>query len=241
MASVSSPHRAKHAHDDAIPPLENGDRLTRAEFERRYDAMPGLKKAELIEGLVYMPSPVGLQRHGEPHTWIITWLGFYQASTTGVRVAADASARLDLDNMPQPDALLMIDPDHGGQSRISADDYVEGAPELVAEVSSSTASFDLNTKFEVYRRNGVREYVVWRVRDKVIDWFVLRDGEFVRLDPDENGHYRSVVFPGLWLDSAAMIRGDLAAVLERVRQGVAIVDHGKFVDQLAAASTKGDS
>ena len=81
----------------------------------------------------------------------------------------------------------MIDPEHGGQSRISADDYVEGAPELVAEVSSSTASFDLNTKFEVYRRNGVREYVVWRVRDKMIDWFVLRDGEFVRLDPDENG------------------------------------------------------
>ena len=241
MASVSTPHRAKHAHDDAIPPLENGDRLTRAEFERRYDAMPGLKKAELIEGLVYMPSPVGLHRHGEPHTWIITWLGFYQASTPGVRVAADASARLDLDNMPQPDALLMIDPDHGGQSRISADDYVEGAPELVAEISSSTASFDLNTKFEVYRRNGVREYVVWRVRDKIIDWFVLRDGKFVRLDPDENGHYRSLVFPGLWLDAAAMIRGDLARVLELVRQGAASLDHERFVKELATASKKGAS
>ena len=94
-----------------------------------------------------------------------------------------------------------------------------------AEVSSSTASFDLNTKMEVYRRNGVREYVVWRVRDKMIDWFVLRDGEFVRLDPDENGYYRSVVFPGLWLDTAAMIRGDLATVLELVRQGAASPEH----------------
>jgi Uma2 family endonuclease len=236
MASVSTPHRAKHPHDDAIPPLENGDRLTRAEFERRYDAMPGLKKAELIEGLVYMPSPVGLQRHGEPHTWIITWLGFYQASTPGVRVAADASARLDLDNMPQPDALLMIDSDHGGQARISADDYVEGAPELVAEVSSSTASFDLNTKMEVYRRNCVREYVVWRVRDKMIDWFVLRDGEFVRLDPDENGNYRSIVFPGLWLDARAIIRGDLATVLDLVRQGTTSPDHKEFVERLAASA-----
>jgi Uma2 family endonuclease len=241
MASVSTPHRAKHAHDDAIPPLENGDRLTRAEFERRYDAMPGLKKAELIEGLVYMPSPVGLHRHGRPHTRMISWLGTYEASTPGVLVAADASARLDLDNMPQPDALLMIDPDHGGQSRISADDYVEGAPELVAEISSSTTSFDLNTKMEVYRRNGVREYVVWRVRDKTIDWFVLRDGEFVRLDLDEDGHYRSVVFPGLWLDAAAMIRGDLARVLELVRQGAASVDHQRFVEHLTAAGTKGAS
>ena len=185
-----------------------------------------------------MPSPVGLQRHGRPHTRIISWLGFYEASTPGVLSAANASARLDLDNMPQPDALLLIDPERGGQSRISADDYVEGAPELVAEVSSSTASFDLYTKMEVYRRNGVREYVVWRVRDKMIDWFVLRDGEFARLDPDENGYYRSVLFPGLWLDAAAIIRGDLATVLELVRQGAASPEHEKFVEQLAAAATK---
>jgi Uma2 family endonuclease len=238
MASVSTQPSAEHAHDDAIPPLENGDRLTRAEFERRYDAMPGLKKAELIEGFVYMPSPVGVHRHGRPHTRIITWLGSYEANTPGVLSAANASARLDLDNMPQPDALLLIEPKHGGQSRISEDDYVEGAPELVAEVSSSTASFDLYTKLEVYRRNGVREYVVWRVRDQMIDWFVLRNGEFIRLDPDENGHYLSVVFPGLWLDAAAIIRGDLATVLELVRQGVASPDHNKFVEHLAAALTK---
>ena len=41
-----------------ILPLEHGDHLTREEFERRYEAMPHVRKAELIEGVVYMPSPV---------------------------------------------------------------------------------------------------------------------------------------------------------------------------------------
>ena len=113
-----------------------------------------------------------------------------------------------------------------------------GAPELAVEVSSSTVSIDLNSKFEVYRRTGVREYVVWRVLDKQIDWFMLRRGKFVRLKPDENGHYRSHVFPGLWLDPAAMIRGELTTVLDLVRRGLASPEHEKFVEQLAAAATK---
>ena len=151
--------------------------------------MPGVKKAELIEGVVYMPSPVRLRRHGEPHALTLGWLTAYRAGTPGVIAADNASARLDLDNEPQPDALLMIDPERGGQARISDDDYVEGAPELVVEVGSSTIGIDLNLKLHVYRRSGVREYVVWRVQDRKIDWFVLRDGEFIRLDPDEKGHY----------------------------------------------------
>ena len=130
--------------DHGIPPLEAGDRLSRAEFERRYEAMPELKKAELIEGVVYMPSPVRLRRHGRPHFDLITWLGTYKAATPGVIGADNASARLDLDNEPQPDAVLFIDPAKGGQARISPDDYVEGAPELVAEVASSSVSYDLN-------------------------------------------------------------------------------------------------
>src|SRR6202035_4701033 len=91
------------------PPLQNGDHLTRDEFERRYDAMPGLKKAELIEGVVYMPSPVRAIEHGSPHTAIVTWLGVYWAQTPGTRACTDASVRLDLDNEPQPDGLLMIE------------------------------------------------------------------------------------------------------------------------------------
>lgn len=224
----------KHAEEDAIPALENGDRLTRAEFERRYDAMPNLKKAELIEGVVFMPSPVRLRQHGQPHAHVLGWLTVYQAATPGVLVAGEASARLDLDNEPQPDGLLLIDPEYGGQARISDDDYIEGAPELVAEVASSSVSIDLHQKLHVYRRNGVREYVVWRVREQRIDWRVLRDGEFVSLDLDEKGWFRSLVFPGLWLDPDALLRGDMATVLDVVRQGLASPEHAKFVAELHA-------
>jgi len=237
MATVAEPRLQDKTVQASLPPLENGDRLTRAEFERRYDAMPDVKKAELIEGVVYMPSPVRLRRHGEPHAQILIWLGSYQALTKGVIVADNASARLDQDNEPQPDALLMIDPERAGQARISDDDYVEGAPELVVEVGSSTVGIDLNLKLHVYRRSGVREYVVWRVQDRKIDWFVLRDGEFVLLDPDEKGHYRSTTFPGLWLDATALVAGDIAKVLDVVRQGLAAPEHAKFVTDLAARSS----
>src|SRR5947208_3628723 len=120
-----------------VPPLENGDHLTCAEFERRYEAMPGLKKAELIEGVVYMPSPVRLEQHGSPHADLVTWMGSYRASTPAVRVGDNSTVRLDVGNEPQPDALMIIQPTHGGQARIDADGYVEGGPELVAEVAAS--------------------------------------------------------------------------------------------------------
>jgi Uma2 family endonuclease len=215
-----------------VPPLEPGDRLTRDEFERRYEAMPLLKKAELIEGVVYMPSPVRHRRHGAPHAHVIGWLGQYQAATEGVQVGDNSTIRLDLDNEPQPDALLLIDPARGGQARISADDYIEGAPELVAEIAASSASFDLNTKLTVYRRNGVQEYIVWRVLDGEIDWFVLRQGQYVRQVPDAQGLLRSDVFPGLWLDATALVQGDLARVLAVVQQGVSTPEHAAFVGRL---------
>ncbi len=140
-----------------LPPLEPGDRLTRQEFERRYEAMAHLKKAELIEGVVYLPSPVRHRRHGQPHFQLIGWLAASAASTPGVEGSDNSTARLDLANEPQPDAQLLIDPARGGQCRISADDYIEAAPELVAEVASSRASSDFHTKLEAYLRNGVRE------------------------------------------------------------------------------------
>lgn len=216
-------------------PLEPGDRLTRDEFERRYDAMPHLKKAELIEGVVYMPSPVRLRRHGRPHFRLIAWLGLYEGSTPGLIGGDNSTARLDLDNEPQPDALLLIDPALGGQARISVDDYVEMAPEMVGEVSASSASFDLHTKLQVYRRNGVREYIVWRVLDQQIDWFVLRGGQFQPLAVDPTGLLRSEVFPGLWLDPAALIRGDMPRVFAVVQQGLASPEHAEFVRRLQEA------
>src|SRR5215470_16138415 len=217
------------ARDSDVLPLENGDRLTRAEFERRYEAMPHLKKAELIEGVVYVPSPVRHRYHGHQHAHLINWLGHYEVGTPGVEVSGNVTVRLDLDNEPQPDALLFIDPACGGQARIDADGYIEDAPELVAEVAASSASYDLHAKLRVYRRNGVREYIVWRVLEQEIDWFVLRAGQYERLSLDADGLWRSTVFAGLWLDPAALVHGDIATVLAVVQRGVASPEHAAFV------------
>jgi Uma2 family endonuclease len=214
-----------------VPPLENGDRLTRAEFECRYEAMPHLKKAELIEGVVYVPSPIRLNRHSRPHVQMAGWLAAYEAATPGTLAGDNGTVRLDLDNEPQPDLLLLIDPAKGGQARISSDDYVEGAPELVAEIASSSVSYDFGAKLNAYRRNGVREYVVWRVLDREIDWFVLREGRYEPLSLD-SGLYKSEVFPGLWLDPAALSRGELAAVLKTLEKGLASPEHAAFCARL---------
>jgi Uma2 family endonuclease len=233
-STIIKPHVTRESD---IPPLENGDRLTRDEFERRYEAMPHLKKAELIEGVVYVPSPVRYQHHGAPHAVLVGWLVYYAAGTPGVSVSDNTTVRLDLDNEPQPDALLLIDPARGGQTRISGDDYIEGSPELVAEVASSSVSYDLHAKLHVYRRNGVREYVVWRVLEQAIDWFVLRAGQYEPVPVDANGLLRSEVFPGLWLDPAALVRGDLAAVLAIVQQGLGSPEHAAFVARLHPPQT----
>ena len=215
-----------------LPRLEPGDHLTRQEFERRYDAMPELKKAELIEGIVFMGSPVRLRHHGRPHGIVMAWLVIYEAETPGVIAGDNVSVRLDGDNMPQPDGVLMIDPARGGKAMVSSDDYIEGGPELVVEVAASSASMDLNTKREVYRRNNVREYIVWRVLDRAIDWFVQREGSFQPLPLGPDGIHRSDVFPGLWLDPGALVDSDLSRVLEVLRQGIAGPAHADFVARL---------
>ncbi|MFQ4140806.1 Uma2 family endonuclease [Chlorogloeopsis sp. ULAP02] len=209
----------------SLPLLENGDRLTRDEFERRYHAMPDLKKAELIEGVVYVPSPLRYYRHGRPHAHIMAWLGLYSSATPGVEFADNATVRLDLDNEPQPDALLRIEEACGGRSRISEDDYVEGAPELIVEIASSSASYDLHDKLKVYRRNGVQEYIVWQLAEQKLDWFSLQGGEYIPLQPDESNLTRSRIFPGLDLPIAALLAGDLATVLAQVQKSMITEAH----------------
>jgi Uma2 family endonuclease len=214
------------------PPLENGDRLTRHEFERRYTAMAHIKKAELIEGVVYVASPVRANRHGRPHAKIIGWLLVYEAATPGVYLADNTTVRLDADNEPQPDALLRIEPEVGGNSRISDDDYVEGTPELIAEIAASSASYDLNDKLNAYRRNGVQEYIVWQIYENRLDWFRLQEGRYVALHPDEAGIIRSEIFPGLWLAVNALREGDMARVLAVLQQGLQTAKHQAFVKRL---------
>jgi Uma2 family endonuclease len=216
----------------AIPPLENGDRLTREEFERRYHAMPNLKKAELIEGEVYIPSPVRQRGHGRQHSYLNYWVTFYEGSTPGVEVGDNSTVRLNPENEPQPDCLLFIQPENAGQVRIGEDGYIEGAPDLVAEVAASSVSYDLGKKLHAYAANGVREYLVWRVRDRAIGWFANRGGTFERIVPQADGIFRSEVFPGLWLDPAALIRGDVNGVLAIVQQGLNSPEHAEFVTRL---------
>ena len=215
-----------------IPPLENGDKLTRWEFERRYQAMPHLKKAELIEGIVYMASPLRFESHAEPHANIIGWLALYKAATPGVRLGDNATVRLDIDNEPQPDALLRIE--KGGQSTISQDDYVEGAPELIVEIAASSASYDVHQKLNVYRRNQVQEYLVWRFYEQEFDWFRLQAGEYIKLETDSDGIIRSQIFPGLWLDKNALLMGDLGKVLVILQRGLETAEHRDFVNKLTA-------
>jgi Uma2 family endonuclease len=218
-----------------VLPLENGDRLTRHEFERRYQATGHIKKAELIEGVVYVASPLRFEPHAEPHGQIITWLGVYHAFTPRVRLGDNATVRLDMDNEPQPDAMLRLDESVGGRSRISDDGYVEGAPELIVEVAASSASYDLGNKLNVYRRNQVQEYLVWQVYDQRLDWFRLSQGEYVLLQPDTDGIVRSEVFPGLWLAVPALLEGNLAQVLSVLQLGLATSEHAVFVEQLSGS------
>jgi Uma2 family endonuclease len=195
----------------APPVLESGDRLTREQFHERYCARPDIKKAELVEGVVYVGSPVRFDVHGEPHGNVITWLGVYRSRHPEARLGDNATVRLDARNELQPDAFLW----RAGSDGPSLDPsgYVEGTPQLVVEIAASSASYDLHDKKEAYRRNSVQEYVVWRVVDGAIDWFRLVDGEFVRAEPDEGGIIESTAFPGLRLDVPKMLAGDLAGVL----------------------------
>jgi Uma2 family endonuclease len=195
----------------APPVLESGDHLTRDEFHRRYCARPDIKKAELVEGVAYVPTPVRADLHGEPHGRVALWLGTYQVSRPGVRLFLDTTVRLDAANEVQPDACLVRAA--AGGPRVGADGYLEGAPQLVVEIAASSASCDLHEKKEAYRRNGVREYVVWRVLDGAVDWFRLEAGEYVRIEPDEGGLIASAEFPGLRLAVSKLLAGDLAGVL----------------------------
>ncbi|MEH2071455.1 MAG: Uma2 family endonuclease [Nostoc sp.] len=215
-----------------IPFLENGDRLTRYEFERRYQAMPRNQKAELIEGVVYLASPLRFESHAEPHGHTITWLGVYQASTPGVRLGIEPTVRLDANNEPQPDGVLLIAPTAKGQSRFS-DDYIEGAPELVVEIAASSVAIDLHDKKKAYCRNGVKEYIIWQIFENKLDWFGLQQEEYVSLEVDADGVIKSQIFPGLWLSMSNLLAGNMQQVLAVLQSGLNSSEHQLFVQQLS--------
>jgi Uma2 family endonuclease len=198
--------------------------------------MPASVKAELIEGVVYMASPVSAF-HGNPHTDMIGWLYNYRIATPGTDTADNTTIRLDVRNVPQPDAVLYTLASHGGPVRISDDGYIEGAPDLAAEIAQTSASKDLGPKMTAYARNGIAEYIVWRTHDGELDWFVLRSGVYEPLQPDANGVFRSERYPGLWLDGYAMLERDAAKVNTVLQQGLQSPEHARFVADLQARRT----
>lgn len=219
--------------ETTIPPLRHGDRLSREEFRRRWDAMPQVKRAERFGGVVYMPAAaVRYREHGRPHWNVVGWLHHYETQTPGVEGGDASSVEMGPDDDPQPDALLLIAPECGGQCEFDEEGYLLGAPELIVEVAAASVRHDLGFKKRTYEAHGVQEYVVWLTERRQILWHRLVDGAFVEVPPDDAGVCRSTVFPGLWLDVPAMIAGDMRQVLAVLRKGLETPDHGNFVRTL---------
>jgi hypothetical protein len=225
-------------HDamSAPTPLVAGQRLDQPTFHALYEAMPPGTRAELIDGVVFMPDPFGLG-HATAKPPVIVWLDYYREQTPGLQVAANVSTVLSPRSELQPDALLYIPPEYGGQSRIEEEGLC-GPPELVAEVAQGTRYIDLGPKFEDYERAGVREYIVRALEPDAVYWFGLYKRGFVGVPPGPDGIYRSEVFPGLWLDPQALIRGDRRRLREVVALGCATPEHAEFVAKLAAIRDK---
>ena len=213
-----------------IPPLRHGDRMTRAEFERRWNAMPDEIHAELIDGAVCMP-PLS-RSHGTPHFRFVTILGYYEIHTPGIEGADNTSIRFDDESMPQPDALLRILETHGGRSQVDDEGYYISGPELIVEIARSSSAHDLGAKRELYRRYGVPEYIVWRVEAGIVDWFVLNSGRYVLQSLPADGVLRSHSFPGLWIDTASLIQPNPATLLAVAQQGIGSPEHIAFVETL---------
>lgn len=222
---------------EPVPPLESGDSLGAAEFLLRYEAMPEVKKAELIEGTVYIPSPVRLA-HSASNAIIQGWFGSYAARTPGTQAAGNVTVRLDPENVPQPDGLLRILTECGGQTRLDAAGYLFGPPELIVEVAASSVAIDLHDKLRAYRRAGVREYLVWRTLDRRFDWFVLDQDQYRTNAPDSQGVLRSPHFPGLALAVEAMLDHGAAKVLDVLQINLQTPDHAAFVAKLASVKAR---
>jgi Uma2 family endonuclease len=223
MSTVATPK----SHQEPVLPFADGDRLSAAEFMRRYETMPALQHVELLEGVVYMPT--SMRRHGMEQGTLIGWMYHYTLHTPQVTVSGPGTVKMDDDNVPEPDAAMWIEPEFGGQARFDHAGYMLGAAELFAEVAASSTARDLGPKFKVYEQAGLKEYIIWRVEDQALDWFILREGKFVRLQPDANGWYRSEVFPGLWLDVAALLAGDRTRLIQVLDQGLQSDEHRRFV------------
>ncbi len=222
---------AKPSGTATLPPLENGDHLDQQTFHARYQAMPEDCRAELIGGIVFMPSPQKMP-HSKAQQLVIRWLDEYTEATPGTDALVNNTQILGPESEPEPDACLFITPEAGGKVFVDENDYLNGAPELIVEVSSSSESIDLHQKKQDYQKAGVREYVVLALRMQQVFWFVLQRGKLKEVPLPADGFFRSRIFPGLWLDAEAMLRNQRQGVLSALKQGLATPEHSAFVTRL---------
>jgi hypothetical protein len=214
----------------STPPLLEGDSLTSDEFLRRWEEIPDLKRAELIDGIVYMPSPVSL-RHEQFQMFLAGWVSIYTCATPGCRPGMEGTWLMGERQVPQPDVTLSIHPEFGGQSRVEGL-YAAGAPEFLAEVAVSSRSRDFGAKKRLYEGVGVLEYLIAVPVWQEIAWFERTASGFQPVEPDADGIFRSRCFPGLWLDIQALWDIDFARMNEVLQQGLAAPEHAAFVEQL---------
>ena len=231
-AVPTSPREAKRF---TVPLLENGDRMTQEEFHRRYEQCAEHVKAELIEGVVHLPSPVR-QPHATRHPELSGALCLYKGAIPGIEILDNATIILGPVSEPQPDLALRILPEWGGRSWTDGDEYVQGAPELLAEIAHSSRTIDLNQKRNDYRRAGVLEYIVWCIEEPELYWFDFVAGKELR--PNRQGIYRSRIFPGLWINREALLNCDTLRIAAVVQEGVASRPHAAFVKRLHNAWKK---
>jgi len=220
--------------ESAIPLLYPGDHLTQEEFHRRYEAYPDETHFELIAGIVYMMAPAGFE-HGKSGYDIIGVFSAYEAATPGVLGASAPTVILGPDSEPEPDVVLMIAPENGGQTRlrrVKHKDYIEGAPELVVEVAYSSVAIDLHSKRSDYQRAGVREYIVICLNERSVRWFNLAADKELEIGAD--GVLKCQQFPGLWIDTRALLHRNANRLISTLQQGLNSHEHQEFVSQLAA-------
>ena len=223
-----APIRNLRMPETALDSFEPGDRMDQRTFHSIYEKMPEGFKAELIEGVVYVPGALRAD-HADVHAEVVTWLVTYRANTPGTRVLDNATHRLADDSEPQPDASLLV---LGGQTTVTSKGYVRGAPELAVEVVSSSRAYDLHAKKADYEKYGVQEYLALLIRERRAIWFVREQDRFVELPPSSDGILRSPLFAGLWLDANAVLSSDTARVLEVLQLGLASAEHATFVAKL---------
>jgi Uma2 family endonuclease len=230
MAQVTHPPRVSPRK--TIPALENGDHLDQPTFHERYLAMPPKFRAELVEGVVFVPSPLKMN-HGEHHALAVTWLTTYRIATPGTRSSDNPTVILGPESEPQPDAVLLIERTYGGRAEIDEDDYIDGSPELILEVASSSEAYDMHEKLRDYERAGVLEYVVLLLREGSVRWFVLENEKYREWPISDDGLFRSRGFPGLWLDAEALLEVNGQRVLDALHRGLQDSSHALFVAELS--------